>query len=231
MPIKRLTALFTALLMLGGCAQNDTAQYSAPEEGDSAFLKGVDTREDKLYLTAEVQPGGRDFRDVYIAPADLSLVQVIQPEGAPVDEEWHVNDSEKSILQKTINAEFAIALSYDSAFNIVDNQDEAEMVVNTTIVAIHPNQTKAAVAAGAKPGGSITISLALVNEESGNVMVRSVDTKSSDNIWAFHQVDNDNTAVALIFKAWGNSMRRGILQLQGRSSDPLATPILVEPQK
>jgi hypothetical protein len=231
MPIKRLTALFTALLMLGGCAQNDTAQYSAPEQGDSAFLEGVNTRSDELYLNTEVQPGGRDFRDVFIAPADLSLVQVIQPEGAPVDEEWHVNDSEKSILQKTINAEFAIALSYDSAFNIVENRDEAEIVVKTTIVAIHPNQTKAAVAAGAKPGGSITVSLALVNEESGNVMVRSVDTKSSDDIWAFHQIDNDSKAVALIFKAWGNNMRRGILQLQGRSSDPLAAPMVVQPQK
>lgn len=231
MSIKPFMALFSALLILGGCAQSDTAQYSAPERGDPAFLEGQNTRADELYLNTEMQAGGRDFRNVYIAPADLSHMQVIQPEGTPVDEEWRVNASEEGALQKTIRVEFAAALSYESAFNIVDNREEAEIVVNTTVVAIHPNRTRAAVAAGAKPGGSITISLALVNATDGSVMVRSVDTRSSDDIWAFHQVDNDSTAVAMIFRAWGNSMRRGILHLQGRSSDPLSAPIVVSPQK
>jgi hypothetical protein len=231
MSLKLLSALAASLLLLGGCVQNDTPDYTPPERGDPEFLKGKNTRADQLYMNADSPAGGRDFRKVFIAPANLSKIQIVQPEGAEADEEWKVDDIESGILQKAINTEFATALSYESAFNIVDSQDKAEIVVHTTVVAIHPNATRAQVAAGSKTGGSITASMALVNASTGNVMVRSVDTKSSDNIWAFHQVSNDDPAVNLIFRSWGNSMRRGILQLQGRSNDPLAQPINLKEQQ
>ena len=102
------------------------------------------------------------------------------------------------------------------------------MSIFTTIVAIHPNATLAEVTAGARSGGAITVSVALVNTATDKVMVRTVDTKSTDNIWAFHQVDNKDEAIDLIFRAWGNSMRRGLLHLQGRSSDPLAEPLILK---
>lgn len=231
MSIKHLAALAAALLALGGCAQSNTVDYAAPERGDSDYLKGKDTRADELYLNSNAPAGGRDFRDVFIAPADLSHLQIIQPEGVDHDEEWRVTDVEEGVLQKTVQDEFSTALAYHSAFNIVDTREQAEIVVHTTVVAIHPNANREQVAAGAKSGGAITVSVALVNAKSGEVLVRSVDTKSSDDIWAFHQLDNDDTAVKLIFRSWGNSMRRGILNLQGRSSDPLAAPFLVKEQK
>lgn len=231
MSFKVPIALFTSLLILGGCAQTDTSSYSAPERGDPAFLEGMNTRADELYLNSEVPAGGRDFRNVYIAPVDLAHLQIIQPEGASVDAEWKVNASEEAVLQSTIVDEFSAALGYQSAFNIVGSLDKAEIVVKTMVVAIHPNATKAAVAAGAQRGGAITVSIALVDAASGDVLVRSVDTKSSDDIWAFHQVENDDSAVALIFRSWGNSMRRGILSLQGRSNDPLTQPIIATEQK
>jgi hypothetical protein len=61
-------------------------------------------------------------------------------------------------------------------------------------------------------------------------MVRLIDTKSTDNIWAFNNLENTDPAVNLIFKAWGNSMRRGILQLQGRSVDPTMEALQLKPQ-
>jgi hypothetical protein len=231
MSLKLLSALAASLLLLGGCVQNDTPDYTPPERGDPEFLKGKNTRADQLYMNADSPAGGRDFRKVFIAPANLSKIQIIQPEGTEADEGWKVDDMESGILQKAIHTEFAAALSYESAFNIVDSRDKAEIVVHTTIVAIHPNATRAQVAAGSKEGGSITASMALVNASTGNVMVRSVDTKSSDDIWAFNQVSNDDPAINLIFRSWGNSMRRGILQLQGRSNDPLAQPINLKEQQ
>ena len=231
MSLKLLSALAASLLLLGGCVQNDTDDYTPPEQGDPAFLKGKNTRSDALYVNADSPAGGRDFRNVYIAPANLSRIQIIQPEGAAADEQWQVTDVESDILQKAIQTEFATTLAYHSAFNIVDSQEQAEIVVHTTVVAIHPNATRAEVAAGSKAGGAITASIALVNASSGDVMVRSVDTRSSDNIWAFNQVTNDDPAVNLIFRSWGNSMRRGILHLQGRSSDPLAQPVKLKEQE
>ena len=102
--------------------------------------------------------------------------------------------------------------------------------MHTTIVAVHPNATRAQVAAGAKDGGSVTASIALVNASNGEVMVRSVDTKSTDQISAFHMVGNDVPAANLIFRSWGNSIRRGMLHLQGRSTDPLMQPLMVKEQ-
>jgi hypothetical protein len=231
MSMKHLAAMAAALLILGGCAQSNTVGYTAPERGDADYLKGKNTRADEVYINSSASPGGRDFRDIYIAPANLSKLQIIQPEGVAADEEWQVNDVEEGVLQTAIEDEFSAALAYQSAFNIVASKDQAELVVYTTVVAIHPNANLEQVAAGAKSGGAITVSIALVNAKSDVVLVRSVDTKSTDDIWAFHQVENDDDAVNLIFRSWGNSMRRGILHLQGRSNDPLAAPILTKEQK
>ena len=227
----RLSSVLTiAAVCLAGCAQTDTAEYTPPEKGDPGYLKGKNTQADALFINAESQPDGRDFRKVFIEPADLSDIRIVQPEGAKADEEWTVRDVENDILQKAILKEFTATLGYQSAYNIVDSREQAEILVHTTVVAIHPYAPRSEAVAGAKAGGAITASIALVDAKTGTVMVRSVDTKSTDNIWAFHQVDNDDPAANLIFRAWGNSIRRGMLQLQGRTSDPLAQPVLLKGQ-
>ena len=230
MSLKLLPALAALLLLVGGCVQNNTPDYTPPEQQNPEYLKGKDTRADALYVNVDSPAGGRDFRNVYIAPADLGQIQIIQPEGTASDDEWQVTDIENSALQKAIVTEFSAALAYQSAFNVVDSREQAEIIVHTTVVAIHPNATREQIAAGGKSGGAITASIALVNASTGDVMVRSVDTRSSDDIWAFNEVANDDPAIDLIFRAWGNSMRRGILHLQGRSSDPLAQPMTLKQQ-
>jgi hypothetical protein len=228
---RLLPLLAAALLALSACTQTDTNDYTAPERGDPEYLKGKNTRADQLYVSTDTEAGGRDFRNVYIAPADLSKLLIIQPEGVEADQGWQLSDIENSNLQQAINREFTATLGFESAYNIVPTREQAEIIVHTTLVAIHPNATRAQVEAGAREGGAITASIALVNASSGTVMVRSVDTKSSEQIWAFHQVGNNDPAVNLIFRSWGNSIRRGMLQLQGRSSDPLSTPVLLQEQK
>ena len=230
MSLKLMLALAISLFVLAGCAQNQSGGYTAPEKGDPNFLKGKVGRSDELYINSDSPEGGAGFRDVYIASANISNIQIIQPEGVAVDEAWAVTDIEMDVLQKAIKDEFATALSYQSAFNIVDTREQAEIIVHTTVVAIHPNVTRSQEEAGAKTGGAITVSLALVNAKGGEVLIRSVDTKSTDDIWAFSQIENDDSAINLIFRSWGNSMRRGILHLQGRSNDPLAPVINLKQQ-
>jgi hypothetical protein len=224
-------AVLIATLVLAACTQTDAVDYAPPEKGDPEYMKGKNTRADALYISSDTGPDGRDFRNVYVEPADLSDIRIIQPEGATADEEWAVSDVEDEILQNAIIREFTHTLGYQSAYNIVEQQDQAEIIVHTTVVAIHPYATRTEVEAGARSGGAVTASIALVNARTGAVMVRSVDTKSTDNIWAFHQVNNDEPGYALIFRNWGNSIRRGMLQLQGRSTDPLAQPVLVKKQQ
>ena len=231
MSLKLLSALAACILILGGCVQSDTVNYSAPEQGDPEYLKGKNTRADELYMNPDSGEGAREFRNVYIALADVSHIKVVKPEGATADEDWKVTAKEEDILQQSIIKEFTAALSFQSAYNIMPTPEQADMIIHTTVVAIHPNGSREQSVAGTRSGGAITASVALVNARSRNVMVRSVDTRSSDNIWAFNQVDNDDPAVDLIFRAWGNSMRRGMLHLQGRSSDPLAQPVKLKEQK
>jgi hypothetical protein len=229
MALKSLTILLTALLLLAGCAQNETS-YAPPERDDPAFLKGKNTRADELYLNTSAPAGGRDYRDVYIAPVNFETLQVVPPADAPADEGWVITDDERDTMQAIIQEEFTRALGYESAFNVVDSAAAAEIVVSTRLVAIHPHGTRAEIESGAKRGGAITASLALRDAKSGEVLVRSVDTRSTDDIWAFNQMDNEEGAISLIFRSWGNSIRRGILVLQGRSSDPLAPAITVKEQ-
>ena len=231
MSFKLIPALLASIFLMTGCATGDTtAKVVVPEKSDPDFLVARNAQSDQLYLNPDAGPGARAFREVFIAPLNFSKLQVIQPEGVDSDQEWEINDVEDGILQNAMVKEFSTALGFESAYNIVDRRADADMIIHTTAVAIHPYSNKAEVAAGAKPGGAITISLALINAETGKVMVRTVDTKSTDNIWAFHEVDNDEDAVNLIFRAWGNSMRRGLLHLQGRSSDPLMETLQLKQQ-
>lgn len=230
MSIKPFALLLSTLLLVGGCAQNTSDNYQAPEKGDAEFMKGKNTRADELYLTSNPPAGGRDYRDVYIAPVNFSTLQIVPPADADPDDGWEVTEQEKAKAQAIIHEEFTNTLGFHSAFNIVDSAEEAELVISTRLVAIHPNSTRAEVEAGAKPGGSVTASIALRDANSGEVLVRSVDTKSTDDIWAFNQMDNEEGAISLIFRSWGNSIRRGVLVLQGRSTDPLAPVITVKEQ-
>lgn len=227
---QRLIPLLLAVTFgLGGCAENPVADSSvAPERDDPGFYEARNSRADELYLNPESAEGGASFRNIYIAPANLSKIQIIQPEGGERDEAWDVTDIEDSIIQNALREEFTVALSFESAFNVVETREESDMIIKTTVVAIHPNATRAEVEAGKRRGGAVTVSMALVNTATGNVMVRSVDTKSTDDIWAFNQVENEDEAIDLLFRSWGNSMRRGLLNLQGRTNDPLVQPLLLK---
>ncbi len=217
MSIKRLTTPFVVLVTLTGCAQIDAWTSLTAGRDAPPAVATVTAQSDAIYINSDAAAGSRDFRNVYIAPANLANMQVIQPEGASADVEWWVDDTEDKILQQAIAYEFAVALGYQSAFYLVATPEEAQIVINTAVVAIHPNVTRAAVAASsAKPGGAITVSIAAVNAASGAVLARAVDTQSSDDIWAFNQVTNGDPAFNLIFRGWGDSIRLSLLQLQGR---------------
>lgn len=231
---KLVPALFVSLastVFLGACAQTavDTTA-AAQEHGDDGFVVVPNSRADELYINSESAKGGSAFRKIYIAPVNDANIQIIQPEGTGFGEDWDISDIEEGVLQNAVVQEFSRALSYESAFNVVNRREEADMIIHTTIVAIHPNASKAAIEAGAKSGGAITISLALLNGKTGEVMVRSIDTKSTDNIWAFNNLEDADPAINLIFKFWGNSMRRGLLHLQGRSVDPMVESVQSKPQ-
>jgi hypothetical protein len=219
MCIKPVLALVAVMATAAGCAQLD-ALTSTTRRDEPAASASAQSSADELYVNTDAPVAYQTYRNVYISPANLANMQVIQPEGATADSEWWVTDSEDGILQRAIATQFAVALSEGSSFNIVYSPAEAQMIVNTAVVAIHPNETRSSRAAGGKPGGAVTVSIAVVDAATDRVLVRSVETRSSDDIWAFNQVENNDPAIDGIFRACGDSVRRGLLQLQGRTQTP-----------
>ncbi len=233
--MSRLLLPFVLLsfIALGACSQNGATpqDVAVPERGDSDFLKArYRDSGNELYINPEASKGGELFRRVYIARTDTANMQIIQPEGVDPHDEWSVRDLEADQFQKIIQREYTRALSFESAYQVVDSPENAEMILKTRIVAVHPNASLAEYQAGSSAGGSITISTSLRNAQTNQVMIRAVDSKSTDNIWAFHDVGNEEDAVDLLFRAWGNQIRRGLLQLQGRVNNAFFEPLELKAQ-
>jgi Protein of unknown function (DUF3313) len=216
--------VLSLIFCVSGCAQLDEWTSTTPKRDESASTTDPGSSGATVYVTEDAPPVVADYRNVYIAPANLANMQVIQPEGAPAHPEWWVTDDEADILQRVIAYEFSIALTSQSDFTIVTSASQAQLVINTAVVAVHPNETRASVARGARPSGSITVSIAVVNAATGKVLVRTVDTRSSEDIWAFNEVQGDDPAVNSVFQSLGSDIRRGILQLQGRPDQAEGQP-------
>jgi hypothetical protein len=215
--------LLALLIVLGGCAEFDAWTSSLSKPSAPAAATDQVVRADVTYINSTAGVLTRDFRNIYIAPANLANMQVIQPEGGSADIEWWVTDTEDQVLQRTLADEFAAALGKQAAFFTVATPEEAQLVVHTAVVAIHPNVSRAAVAASTSTGGAITVSITVVNAVSNEVLVRVVDTQSIDDVWAFNQVDSGDPALSGIFHSWGEGIRLGVLQLQGRSDGQVIT--------
>tara|TARA_B110000503_G_scaffold20798_1_gene31471 strand:+ start:35268 stop:35954 length:687 start_codon:yes stop_codon:yes gene_type:complete len=218
MLIKPAIALFCAVLLLGGCAEFEAWSSSL----NAPATPTVTTEQvNKLYVTPSAPADIASFRNIYIAPANLANMQVIQPEGTPANPEWWVTDEEGAVLQRTIAFEFSIALTAQSDFTIVSSPQQAQLIVNTAVVAVHPNETRASLAKDLNTGGSITVSVAVADAASGLVLLRSVDTRESEDIWAFNEITGEDPAFNGVFATWGVDLRRGILELQGHSAEVL----------
>jgi len=218
MSMKPLAACLCALMILAGCAQLDELLYGPSTPASAATQSRADGKADAVYISPHAQATVASLRNVYIAPANLANMQVIQPEGASTDAEWWVDEAEDRILQGAIAYEFTVALGYQSAFNIVHNPAQADLVVYTAVVAIHPNEARGSVARRTDPGGAITGSIVVLNAATKQVVVRLVDTRAGEDIWAFNQVKKDDPALNPVFRAWGEAIRAGLLQAQGRPS-------------
>lgn len=225
MLIKPLLSVWCSLMLvlLGGCAQFDDWADKNFKQGDSAATAVAHPPVNKLFINPDAPAYAAGFRNIYIAPANLANMQVIQPEGAPADSEWWVTEEEDTLLQRAIALEYTLALTYQSDFTIVTDRAQAQLVINTAVVAVHPNVTRASVAKDAedaKTGGLVTVSIAVADAATSAVLLRAVDTRPSDDIWAFNQVTSDNPAPNKVFAGVGTDIRQGILQLQGRSGEP-----------
>jgi hypothetical protein len=222
-----------AMILVAGCASQQSVDVTPPEQGDPNYFKARDSMADEVYVTDNL--GKRDWfngiRRVYIAPLNASSMQIIQPPGAEGEERWEVNDIEQAVIEKTFVREMARAMEADQAYHIVAEREEAQAVLYARLIAVHPYRTRTgAEADGGRGGGAVTMSFALVDPSDKEVVIRAVDTKSTDDIWAFDNIHDDRDAIDLIFESWGYQVRRSLLFLQARL-DAVPKPIILKRQE
>ncbi len=220
--------------LLTGCAAQQGVQQQAAQQGDPNYFKVRDSMADEVYVTDDISRRGwfDDVRRIYIAPTNTSQMQIIQPYGVRQGSvgAWDIDDVEQGVLQNTFIREMTRAMEADQAFHIVPTREEAHAVLYSRLIAVHPYQTRTEVEAGARAGGALTMSFALVDPSDGEVVIKAIDSKSTDDIWAFDNIEDDRNAVDLIFDAWGHQIRRSLLFMQGRL-DSVPTPILLKRQQ
>lgn len=215
MPKLSLCAGLCALAFLAGCAQVDELLHGKPKPAAAVASEPADGAY-ATYIGQQTGAAIASLRNIYIAPVNLANMQVIQPEGSSADAEWWVTEEENQILQRVITQEFAAALGYQSAFNIVYNPAQADIILDTAVVALHPNETRGSLARAGNLGGAITVSIALISASNQKVVLRLVDTRAGDDIWAFNLVKKDDPALGSAFRAWGAAIRHSLLTAQGR---------------
>jgi hypothetical protein len=228
----RVLSLVAATALVA-CTGQQSVDTQLPEQGNPDYFKVRDSLADEVYITDDV--GKRQWfngiRRIYIAPLELADMQIIQPYGAKGGERWEVDDLEQSVARKTFVREMTRAMEADQAFHIVADKDAAQAVLHARVIAIHPYRTRTEMEReGGRGAGAITMSFALVDPSDDSVAIRALDSKSTDDIWAFDNIQDDRKAIDLIFESWGYQIRRSLLFMQARL-DAVQMPVLLKPQK
>ena len=229
----RTAAAVAAVVLLAACSGQQKVDVKLPEQGSADYFKVRDSLADEVYVTDDASK--RDWfngiRRVYIAPLRLDSMQIVQPPSARGEERWEVDDIEQQVVQSTFVREMTRAMEADQAFHIVATREEAQAVMYARVIAVYPNLTRSEFeASGGRSGGAITMSFALVDPADDKVVIRALDSKSTDDIWAFDNIKDDRNAIDLLFESWGYQIRRSLLFLQARL-DAVQVPMLLNPQK
>ena len=229
--IKMVAAV--SAVLLSACSTQQSVDTSLPEQGNPEYFKVRDSMADEVYVTEDLTKRAwfNGIRRIHIAPLNLSKMQIIQPHGAEGEEEWEVDDIERDVVRKTFVREMTRAMEADQAFHIVAQEDEAQAVLYARVIAVHPYRTRTeAEAEGGRGGGAITMSFALVDPSDNQVAIRALDSKSTDDIWAFDNIKDERDAIDLVFESWGYQIRRSLLFMQTRL-DAVQMPVLLKPQQ
>ncbi len=229
---RRLFGALLAATVLAGCAAQDAVNYSAPEQGDPNYFKVRDSMADEVYVTddASKREWFDGIRRIYIAPLNLSQMQIIQPHGVDREERWDVDDIEKEVVERTFLVEMTRAMEADQAFHIVATPEEAQAVMAARVIAVHPYLTREEMQArGGRGQGAVTMTFALLDPSDQTVVIRALDSKSTDDISSLDTIQDERDAIDLLFNAWGQQIRRTLLFVQGRL-DAVPTPILLKRQ-
>ena len=141
-----------------------------------------------LYLPPSPGVVGGELRRLLVEPLALSP-------------QWEITAAQRQALQRAMVRALDLAVSDDTSFEITDNPDQADMSLRADLVDMGK--------------GAVTARLTLRNARSGDVLISALETRATGNLRALGEVSEDDPALDILFQSWGESLRRGLLELQG----------------
>jgi hypothetical protein len=199
MPTYRAATLACLLILRAAC-------LSGAEDGPTAGAMGQGSA---AQLPAPAR--GTDTGDPYLLfaePLQFTGTWVRQRKDLAADAAWQVTESELGILQRSLVNALAGAFGGGGELQLVDRREQAKLLVSTSIVAISPET------------GSISARLRVIRREGGTVVINAAEVRAVSDIRAFRVVAAEDPVIEGLFRAWGESLRRGLSYLKSNEVTP-----------
>jgi hypothetical protein len=141
-----------------------------------------------LYLPPPPGVVGGELRTLFVEPLTLSA----QP---------GITAAQRESLQSALVRALGLAVSRDTSFEVTDDPGRADMRLHADLTGVGE--------------GAVTARLTLRNARTGDVLISAVETRATDKLRAFTEVSGEDPVLDILFRSWGESLRQGLLELQG----------------
>lgn len=143
---------------------------------------------DPLYLPPAPGVVGSDLRKLFVEPLTVSA-------------QWEPTAPQREFLQRALVRALGLAVSDATSFEVTDDPDDADLRLRADLTEMGE--------------AIVTARLTVSNARTGDLLVSAVETRATDNLRALREVSGDDPALDILFQSWGESLRRGLLELQG----------------
>lgn len=210
-------------LLLGACAGEPTVQRGEDAEVVLGRLNRVDNaRVDFAYVDPSID--FRRYRQIELLPLELDHTAIVQPSttagvGRRAREEWALSDEDRQLLQNTYREAMQGAIAESERFTVTDAAGPDVIAVEAMLTRIAPSAPKDDMRsrpAGrsrvyTQGAGSISIALALVASESGEVLALTKDTRDGETAaWGLNDRVSNIAEVRRVFRLWARLLAGGL---------------------
>lgn len=143
---------------------------------------------DPLYAPPAPGVVGGDLRTLFIEPLTVSA-------------QWETTPPQREFLQRALVRALGLAVSDATSFEVTQDPDQADLRLRADLTDIGEV--------------AVTAHLTVSNAHTGDVLIRAVETRATENLRAFREFSGDDPVLDILFQSWGESLRRGLLELQG----------------
>jgi hypothetical protein len=223
---KKVTALFSAAVMLAACSGEPTVQTGDDAEVILGNLNKVDnSKSDMAYIDPQANFG--KYNKVLISPLGVDNVEIIQPNKSATNrynKDWELNDGDKKKLQEIFHESMTKQLQEKGGYPVVTEAGDDVLEIAAKLTAIAPSGPKDDFQSRStgrsrvytEGGGGLAVAVAFADSESGEILGVMKDSKSSTSMWGSNNSVSNLSDVRRMFSSWATQIRNGLDHAHGK---------------